>query len=108
MDACLPGDLTLAQLVTYRPARRGAVRDRRWLMPGFGFTEDGTAGTAALRKILPAFSERPNGQVPHPADYAKAEVRCAPLLKKCLSAIFVPLQEREAQWRATQRSLAGR
>ena len=82
MDACLPGDLTLAQLVTYRPARRGARRDRRWLMPGFGLTEAGTAGgtarTAASRKALAAFPERPNGQVPHPADYAKAEVRCAP------------------------------
>jgi hypothetical protein len=77
MDACLPGDLTLAQLVTYRPARRGAVCDGRWVMPVFmviRFTEGGTARTAALRKALAAFREYPNGQVPHPAETPKARV----------------------------------
>jgi len=97
MDACLPGDLTLARLVTHPPTRRGAVWDGRWVLPAFmssTFTEDGTAGTAALRKALAAFRERPNGQVPQPADHVKTELRCALFLKTCLSAIFVLLLEK--------------
>jgi len=71
MDACLPGDLTLAQLVTYPPARRGAVCDGHRVLPAFmviRFTEGDTAGAAAMRKALAAFREQPNGQVLHPAE----------------------------------------
>lgn len=86
----LPGDLTLAQLVAY-PPRGGAP--------------SGTG--AALRKARAAFGEHPNGQVPHPADHAKTEVRRALFLRHVYSHSCFAGKE-EAQWRVTRRSLVGR
>jgi hypothetical protein len=109
MDAYLPGDLTLAQLVTSPPARRGAVWDGHRVLPAFmviRFTEGDTAGTAGMRKALAAFRDRPNGQVPHPADHAKTEVWSALFLRHVYRQSLRYCQKREARWRATQRSLA--
>jgi len=79
MDACLPGDLTLAQLVTHPPARPGAAWDGRWVLLAFmviSFTEGGTAGSAALRKVR--YASRRSRQNRNKA---------CPFLKTCLSAL---------------------
>ena len=71
----------MAQLLTHPPARRGAVWDGRLGAAAFmviRYTEGGTAGSVAWRKALAAFRERPNGQVPHPADHVETEVGARP------------------------------
>jgi hypothetical protein len=80
----------LAQLVAYPPC---------------GGTPSGTG--AALRKALAAFREHPNGQVPHPANHAKTEVRRALSLRHVYSHSRFAGKEK-AQWRVTQRTLVGR
>jgi hypothetical protein len=98
----------LAQLLTFRPVRRGTVWDRRWVIPVFGLTEGNAAWTAALRKALAPFRERRNGSGTASRQLRQPEMRRALSKDMCRQSPCYCLGKGSPQWRVTQRSLAAR